>query len=76
MRRRTQDLEEATENSEHAVRLTPVDHPDLAARLNGLRSMLASRYERTRQVADLDLAVSKTQEAVQLTPVNHVDLAK
>ncbi|KAJ4240578.1 hypothetical protein NW760_000861 [Fusarium oxysporum] len=69
------DLEEAIQAARQAVELTPDDHPDLAARFNGLGNQLSCRYERTGEMKDLEEAIQAARQAIELTPDNHPNLA-
>ena len=67
----TEDLEAAILQAEIAVSTTPEDHPDRAARLSSLGSMLFRRYERIGNMEDLEAAILQTEIAVTATPGNH-----
>jgi hypothetical protein len=47
-------INDAIENAELAVQMTPEGHSNLASRLNNLGVMLGSRYERTGKMQDLE----------------------
>jgi tetratricopeptide (TPR) repeat protein len=68
-------LEEAIRVTRQAVKVTPDDHPDLAAWLNNLGTMLKGRYQRTGAMDDLEEAIRVTRQAVKVTPDDHPDLA-
>ena len=70
-----EDLEEAIRVSRQAVKVTPEDHPDLAACLNNLGNKLESRYKRTGKMEDLEEAIRVSRQAVEVTPEDHPDLA-
>lgn len=68
------DLDNAVENAQHVVDLTPQDHSDRPTSLNMLGVRLSVRYSLTSEKADLDRAIEATQQAVNLTPEGHSDL--
>jgi hypothetical protein len=52
-----EDLEEAIQVTQQAVKVTPDDYPDLAAMLHNLRNSLQGRYERTGAIDNLKEAI-------------------
>jgi len=74
-RGKMEDLEEAIRVSRQAVKVTPEDHPDLAAWLNNLGNNLGRRYERTGKMEDLEEAIQVSRQAVEVTPEDHPYLA-
>ncbi|WP_159044969.1 hypothetical protein, partial [Streptomyces sp. NRRL F-5122] len=61
-------LEEAIQASRDAVRATPPDHPDLAARLSNLGVALLRSFERGGDQAVLEEAIQASRDAVRATP--------
>lgn len=68
-------LSVAIELLTHAVAATPVDHPDLAGRLNDLGFAHRVRFGQNGATADLDAAIEYGGQAVTTTSVGHADLA-
>ena len=69
------NLNRAVEVANLAVKATPQDHPDRAARLNNLGNWLSIRFERTDSVDDLNRAVEVADLAVKATLQDHPDRA-
>jgi CHAT domain-containing protein len=69
------DLSQAIDFTQQAVDLADDDHPNKAAMLNNLATMLTDRYKRCGKLADLKVAIQSAQQAVDLTPNGSLDQA-
>jgi CHAT domain-containing protein/tetratricopeptide (TPR) repeat protein len=70
-RQNREDLREAIEIEEDAIRSTPDNHPDKANRYTNLSGALFRRYEVTNNLKDLDKAIEQGEMALKATPKDH-----
>jgi len=65
------DLSEAISVQQHAIQLSPNDHPDMPGQLSNLGTLFLCRFDRTGNFSDVSEAISVHQRAVRLTPYGH-----
>jgi len=70
------DLEDAIQNLQQSVKLTPEGHPVLPSRLNNLGSSYLSLFKRTENTAYIALAIQYLEQAVKYTPEGHSDMPR
>jgi tetratricopeptide (TPR) repeat protein len=70
------DLEEAIELARQIVNMTPINHPYLAARLNGLGNHLGDRYLKFGRIHDLEEAIRVGRQAVDMIKEGHPNRAR
>jgi tetratricopeptide (TPR) repeat protein len=68
------DLDDALENDQKTVHLTPEGHPDLPGYLQSLAISFTVRYRRLKKLSDLEAAIQNNQAAVAQTPNSHPHL--
>ncbi|KIJ31933.1 hypothetical protein M422DRAFT_266300 [Sphaerobolus stellatus SS14] len=66
-----EDLDNAIENQQQALNLTPDGHPGKAGRLSSLGHSFWTRFEHLGQLEDLENVIADQQQALNLTPDGH-----
>ncbi|OQV00561.1 CHAT domain-containing protein [Cladophialophora immunda] len=67
----TDDLNHAIEFGQLAVRTTPENHVDRAARFSDLGTMFAQRYQQEEQLEDLNQAIGLASDSVSSAPIGY-----